>query len=102
MASSVIVQVCLFVNALYEWDVTRTNSCVQLNIIALANNIILLFLPLMTIGHKAGHYCHFRVLCSANSDTGSKKEETKEIKKKKKKLERKKEEEKFWDLLGRG
>ena len=79
MASSVIVQVCLFVNAPYEWDVTRTSSCVQLNIIALANNIIyiLLFFPLMTIGHKAGHYCHFRVLCSANSDIGSKKEETK-------------------------
>ena len=27
-------------------------------------------LPLMTIGHKAGHYCHFRVLRSVNSDTG--------------------------------
>ena len=32
----------------------------------------------MTIGHKAGHYCHFRVLCRANGDTGSKEEETKE------------------------
>ena len=29
--------------------------------------------PLMTIGHKAGHYCHFRVLRSVNSYTGRKK-----------------------------
>ena len=85
MASSVIVQVCLFVNALYEWDVTRTNSCVQLNIIALANNIILLFLPLMTIGHKAGHYCHFRILQGVNSDTGSKKKKRKKKKRRGKK-----------------
>ena len=27
----------------------------------------------MTIGHKAGHYCHFRVFRSVNSDTGRKK-----------------------------
>ena len=27
----------------------------------------------MTIGRKAGHYCHFRVLRSINSDTGRKK-----------------------------
>ena len=27
----------------------------------------------MAIGHKAGHYCHFRVLRNANSDTGRKK-----------------------------
>ena len=39
----------------------------------------------MTIGHKAGHYCHFRVLRSAYSDTGRKK---------------KKQKQKFWDLLG--
>ena len=30
-----------------------------------------LLLPLMTIGHKAGHYCHFRIQCSV--DTGRKK-----------------------------
>ena len=27
----------------------------------------------MTIGHKVGHYCHFRVLRSVNSYTGRKK-----------------------------
>ena len=32
----------------------------------------LLVFPLMSIGHKAGHHCHFRVLRSANSDTGRK------------------------------
>ena len=32
-------------------------------------------LPLMTIGHKAGYYCHFRVLRGVNSDTGRKKRE---------------------------
>ena len=29
-----IVMFCLFVNALYEWNVTKTNSCVQLNVIS--------------------------------------------------------------------
>ena len=37
----------------------------------------LLLLPLMTIGHKAGYYCHFRVLCSVNCDTGRKKKKQK-------------------------
>ena len=27
-----IVMFCLFVNALYEWNVTKTNSCVHLNV----------------------------------------------------------------------
>ena len=35
--------------------------------------LLLLRLLLMTIGYKAGHYCHFRVLRNANSDTGRKK-----------------------------
>ena len=26
--------VCLLVNALYEWNVTKTNSCVHLNVLA--------------------------------------------------------------------
>ena len=26
--------VCLFVNALYEWNVTKTNSCVHINVIS--------------------------------------------------------------------
>ena len=30
---------------------------------------------IMSIVHKAGHYCHFRVLRSINSDTGRKKGE---------------------------
>ena len=42
---------------------------------------VFLLLPLMTIGHKAGHYCHFRVLRSVNSDTGRKKREGEEEKK---------------------
>ena len=34
----------------------------------------------MTIGHQAGHYCHFRVLYSVNSDTGRmKKDKRKKI-----------------------
>ena len=41
---------------------------------------------LMTIGHKAGHYCYFRVLRSANNDTGRKKREGEKKKK-------------FWNLL---
>ena len=41
---------------------------------------LLLVHPLMTIGHKAGHYCHFRVLRSVNSDTGWKKKKWKEKK----------------------
>ena len=53
-----------------------------------------LLLPLMTIGHKAGHYCLFRILCSINIDTGRKE-------KKRKEKEREKEEE-FWNLLGGG
>ena len=53
--------------------------------------ILRLLLPLMTIGHKASHYCHFRVLGSANSDTGRKKkkqkrEKTKERKKKERRV----------------
>ena len=35
----------------------------------------------MTVGHKAGHYCHFMVLRSANSDTGRKKTKGKKEKK---------------------
>ena len=35
-----------------------------------SSRLILLLLPLMAIGHNAGHYCHFRV--SLNSNTGSK------------------------------
>ena len=50
----------------------------------------------MTIGHKAGHYCHFRVLRSANSDTGRKKKNDDRGEEKKKKKEG------FWDLLGGG
>ena len=45
-----------------------------------------LLLPLMTVSHKAAHYCHFRVLCSTNSDTGRKKKKQKREKKKKKKV----------------
>ena len=33
----------------------------------------LLFLLLMTIGHKAGHYCYFRVPHSVDRDTDRKK-----------------------------
>ena len=31
----------------------------------------------MTIGHKAGHYCHFRVLRGVNIDTDRKKKKKK-------------------------
>ena len=27
-----IVMFCLFVNALYEWNITKTNSCVHLKV----------------------------------------------------------------------
>ena len=60
----------------------------------------------MTIAHKASHYCHFRVLRSANSDTGRKKKNDERGggggggKREKKK--EKKEREGFWDLLGGG
>ena len=56
--------------------------------------LLLLLLPLMTVSHKAGHYCHRRVLRSTNSDTGRKKEA--------KKRKRKKEREDFWNVLGGG
>ena len=46
--------------------------------------LLFLLLPLMTIGHKAGRYCHFRVQPNVNSDTGRKKREE------------------FWNLLGGG
>ena len=49
-------------------------------------HVLDLLLPLMTIGHKAGHYRHCRVLRSANSDTGRKN--------KKRKREREREKEK--------
>ena len=52
---------------------------------------VLDLLPLMTIGHKAGHYRHCRVLRSANSDTGRKnKKRKREREKRKEKKERKK------------
>jgi len=38
----------------------------------------------MTIGHKAGHYCHFGAIRGVNSDTGRKKKERKKKKKKNK------------------
>ena len=44
--------------------------------------LLLLLLPLLTIDHKAGHYCHFRVLHSVNSDTGRKKKKKKNKRKK--------------------
>ena len=56
-------------------------------------HVLDLLLPLMTIGHKAGHYRHCRVLRSANSHTGRKNKKRKrerEKRKKKRKKERKK------------
>ena len=35
--------------------------------------LLLLLLPLMTIGHKAGHYCHFRVTLPPSSCSPPKK-----------------------------
>ena len=51
----------------------------------------------MTVGHKAGHYCHFRVLRSVNTDTGRKKKE-----KKKKERKKKKKNGKVLEFIGRG
>ena len=52
---------------------------------------LLLLLPLMTIGHEAGHYCHFKRLRSFNTDTGrkKKKERKKERRRRKKKKKKK-------------
>ena len=44
---------------------------------------LLLFLPLMTIGHKAGQTCHFRVLHNVSNDTGRKKKKKDNNKKEK-------------------
>ena len=30
--TSKVVRFCVFVNALYEWNVTKTNSCLHLNV----------------------------------------------------------------------
>ena len=57
-------------------------------------HVLDLLLPLMTIGHKAGHYRHCRVLRSANSHTGRKNKKRKREREKRKK-KRKKEE--FWE-----
>ena len=42
----------------------------------------------MTTGHNAGHYCHFRVLRSTNSDTGGKKKKRKRERERRKKEDR--------------
>ena len=52
---------------------------------------VCLLLPLMTIGHKAGHYCHFRVLRSVNSDAG-----------RKKKKQKKRQKRRVLEFIGRG
>jgi len=55
------------------------------------NKILVLLLPLMTIGHEAGHYCHFRVLHSVNGATGRKKKKRERVlEKKEEKKQRKK------------
>ena len=40
------VMFCLFVNAVYEWNVTKTNSCVQFNVIIITIITTLLLLLL--------------------------------------------------------
>ena len=57
---------------------------------------VLFLLPLMTIGHKAGRYCHFLGYCTVLIVIRA---ERRSKKKKKKKWRRKGE---FWNLLGKG
>ena len=61
---------------------------------------LLLLLPLMTIGHEAGHYCHFKRLRSFNTDTGRKKKKERKKERRRRKKKKKKEKKKeFWSLL---
>ena len=85
------------------WRLSVQPCC---NFIIVPPSFLLLLLPFMTIGHKAGHYCHFRVLRSANYDTGRLKKKRERERERERDRDRDRETEKgkkkeeFGDLLG--
>ena len=92
---------CTDSNLVVRCDYVNEHVNVKLALSFCTTWLNILLLLLLTIGHEAGHYCHFRVLHSVNSATGRKKKKRERgvlEKKKKEKKERERERKKKDDI----
>ena len=58
--TGLVVMYCLFVNALYDWYITKTNSCVHLNVTDVIDEYISISLYIYILVYMSFPSCEYR------------------------------------------